>query len=359
MAFAQEWGIYKVLGPIGERIAVNHYNRLKIYSTELTLIKEISKIDSTKNSTDQRASIHLSRINDFFVLAAVNKIYLVNKDGVEVSSAKVRMGRILVAPYVLKDNRIAVVSTYQLFGPPHTFISYFKVKGNKLITDGHIKIKGFSPSLNLNESNFIEMSVSVYLVDSKGDLVKISKSGKVTNISNGIGPIINSTIAKTKDDKIVFTIDSNELSNKVFIYDQNTVSSIELPFKNDRHGGNFLSLPNGDMALQTKEYLTVMDSNLKILKQVDLKSLVQNSSISKIQLINDSFISIVVSGSIDDRDPSKRLSGLLIYDLNLQLKKNLLNDNSSFSPQDTGVITKEGLLFSGDHSDQLLKIDLN
>jgi hypothetical protein len=353
LAHAQTDGIKKVLGPVGENIAVAHYQSVRIYNKNtLELVKEISKIDPI---IEIAASPTITVEKDLVLMTAVNKVYVLDKNGNELSSAQVKLGRIQSPAVKLTDGRFAIVSGYQIFGPPSVYITFFKLNGTKIKADGHIKIKDMVAIDTSNEDVLLEAGEFFYFLNGRGELIQVSKRGKVKNLTEGMG-YINSEFAKTTDNKIVFTL--MEKPEKLFVSSSTGVSSMDLPFSvgmysNDIH---IMTLPNGNIALQGGDHIALLDSRLNILKTVDLKPIKSTSMVIQMKVMNSSLISLTMFGFFMGTDANHG-QGVLLMDHNLEVKHNLIKQDGSFTPLDAGTIS-DGILYAGDHKNKVQKFEL-
>lgn len=354
LAHAQSGGINQVLGPIDENLIVAHYQSLKIYNKDLSLIKEIVKMDPILEiATGPRITIEKNLI----LMTAVNKVYVLDKNGNELSSAQVKLGRIESPAVKLKDGRFASVSVYSLFGGSSVYINFFKLTGSKIKADGHIRIKNMVSTTTHLKDVILESGDFFYFVNGRGELIQVSKRGKVKNLTEAMG-YINSSIAQTKDGKIVFTI--MEKPGKIFYYFQGEILSTDLSFSVNQFELDIKILALADkIFIQASGSLALLDSNLNLIKSVDLSPIIDRSMIIQAKIINPSLISLVVFSFNQGRTTEGQVQGILLYDFDLNLQHNLLKSDGSFTPIDAGTISSEGILYAGDHKGVVQSFKLN
>jgi hypothetical protein len=242
-------------------------------------------------------------------------------------------------------------------------ITFFKLNGNQIKSDGHLKIKEMVATTTSNDNIILEAGNFFYFINGRGELIQVSKRGKVQNLTEGMG-YINSTFAKTSDNKIVFAM--SEKPGKLFVYSQGNITSVDFPVAIGLYETNLFmtSLPNNNLVFQGSDSLVLLDSQLKVLKQVDLKALKGRSMITQLKVINESYVSLVVFGFYYDIDSfvngtvTDRGQGVLLFDLNLDLKHNLIKQDGSFTPLDAGSVSAEDILYAGDHKNIVQKFEL-
>jgi hypothetical protein len=253
---------------------------------------------------------------------------------------------------LLSDGRILVLSNYQLWGPPSMYATFFKLNGHKLEKDSHLKIKNSKAQFTWNDLLLTKSSNGVYFVDSSSKLISISNKGKVKKISL-TSQRIRPHIALGSNEEIIFT--TYEDSENIYTYKNEKTEKVKFSIKEPFSQTFLLALPSGDVVVENGGIISLLNSKLELIKEMDLSLL--RSRVIQISSLSDNLFAVVVLSSMNIPNLIDQ-QGLLIFNNNLSINHNLLKSENQFSVMDSGSLDN-GTLYIGDRFGKLYQFNLS